>query len=445
MGPVTPEPSAELYADHVRDLRASVEAALAATGFDALVVHSGTPFRYFADDQDAPFRTTPHFAHWTPLGGPHHLLLIQPGQTPRLARVAPEDYWHEQAPLGEPFWRAEFDVLDVQSHAEAWQKLQPRGCVAYIGDALDAARAHGVSDDGLNPSELTARLDWIRSYKTTYEIECLDRAAALAARGHHAARAAFDGGGSELAIHQAYLAAVGCTDQDLPYEAIVGLNEKGATLHYVGKRSNCEGVVLLIDSGARHQGYCSDITRTWTRAGAPAVFQELVEGLDRLQRELCAEVRPGLPYGNLHASAHVKIGDLLHATGVLTVAGEQALQEGLTSAFFPHGLGHFLGIQVHDVAGHQLEPAGGKGEPPAGFPFLRTTRTIEERQVFTIEPGLYFIEMLLREHRAGAHRDRFDWDLIDALSPFGGVRVEDDLAVTADGHRNLTRPHLELG
>lgn len=437
--------TAELYREHVAKLSTAVADALSATGFDALVVQAGTPFRYFADDMDAPFHPTPHFAHWTPLAGPHHLLRVAPGERPRLARVAPEDYWYEQAPLGDPFWAGEYEIVEVPTVEEAWRALAASlsGRWAYVGDAPEAARAHGAADDARNPSALVARLDWNRSYKTAYEIACLEGAAVAAARGHHAARAAFEDGASELAIHQAYVAAVGCVDQDLPYETIIGLDEKGAILHYVGKRAAVSGAVLLIDAGARHLGYCSDVTRTWTRAGAPAAFADLATGMDRLQQELCRAIRPGLAYGDLHERAHVAIGDLLHATGILAVGGEDALAEGLTAPFFPHGLGHFLGIQVHDVAGHQREPAGGRQEPPARFPFLRTTRTIEPDQVFTIEPGLYFIEMLLREHRTGPTRDRFDWALIDALAPYGGVRVEDDVVVTGDGHRNLTRPHLE--
>src|SRR5262245_46031927 len=96
--------STSLYADHVAERQRTVEAALQASGFDALVISSGKPFTYFADDQDAPFRETPHFAHWVPLRGPSHLLLVRPGTKARLVRVAPEDYWYEQAPLGTPFW-----------------------------------------------------------------------------------------------------------------------------------------------------------------------------------------------------------------------------------------------------------------------------------------------------------------------------------------------------
>jgi Xaa-Pro dipeptidase len=189
-------------------------------------------------------------------------------------------------------------------------------------------------------------------------------------------------------------------------------------------------------------GYCSDITRTWTRKECDTRFRHLVKGMDKLQLELCDKVVPGLPYPDLHAAAHVLIGDLLHELGILRVTGEEAFDQGLTSPFFPHGLGHFLGIQVHDVGGRQKEPAGGIVPPPAKSPYLRTTRKIEEQHVFTIEPGCYFIEMLLRPHRNGPKAECFDWKQIDELTEFGGIRIEDNVLVTASGHRNLTRPHI---
>jgi Xaa-Pro dipeptidase len=97
---------------------------------------------------------------------------------------------------------------------------------------------------------------------------------------------------------------------------------------------------------------------------------------------------------------------------------------------------------VHDVAGKQADPAGTPAPPPREHPYLRNTRTIEAGHVFTIEPGLYFIPMLLRRFRSGADTAAFDWARIDALAPFGGVRVEDNVVVTAAGPRNLTREAL---
>ncbi len=432
----------DTYKAHIQTLQKAAERALEATRYDSLVIGSGTPLHYFADDQDAPFHPTPHFARWTPLAGPNHLLHVRPGAKPLLVRVAPEDYWYEQAPLGSPFWASEFELREVPTEEDAWRAIGELGRAAYLGDDGAVARSHGFGDDRVQPPALVSRFDWDRSIKTSWEVACIEEATRLAARGHLAARTAFERGASELETHHVYIAAVGCTDADLPYPTIVCHDEKGAILHYTGKRTKPNGRVLLIDAGASCNGYASDITRTWTGAGCDAVFRDLVRGMDELQRSLCALVRPGLPYLDLHVKAHVMIGDLLQRLGILRLGGEAALQAGVTRPFFPHGLGHFLGIQVHDVAGHQKEPAGGRVPPPAEHPYLRTTRTIEAGQVFTVEPGVYFIEMLLREHRSGPTAKHFDWPLVDRLAPFGGVRIEDNVLVTKDGHQNLTRPHL---
>jgi hypothetical protein len=226
----------------------------------------------------------------------------------------------------------------VPSADEAWDLVSTRGrSTAYVGDAPEQARERGFLASEINPSNLLARLDWDRSYKTPYEVSCTEEAERMAARGHKAARAAFQSGASELEIHHTYVEAVGCTDKELPYETIVCHDEKGAILHYVGKRTQRDGKVLLIDAGARHNGYASDITRTWTTPAADKVFSELVVGMDELQQRLVDQVRPGLPYLDLHLAAHLAIGDLLHRTGVIKLRGEDALAAGVTSPFFPHG------------------------------------------------------------------------------------------------------------
>lgn len=433
---------AAYYPAHVAERQKKAEAALAAAGFDSLVIQAGHPFTYYVDDMDAPFHPTPHFAHWCPLDGPHHLLAIRPNEKPLLVAVKPEDYWYEQTPIGKPFWASQFEIKEVADERSAWKLVAPKGRAAYVGDTPVRAQEHGIAASSCNPQALVAQLDWDRSYKTHYEVECISEAQVIAARGHKAARAAFESGASELEIHQAYVAAAGVVDKDLPYESIIALDQNGAILHYCSKRTQRNGKVLLIDVGAQVHRYASDITRTWTTTKADTLFRELVDGMETLQRKLCAMVRPGLAYLDFHLAAHVAIGDLLFATGILKKNGADALELGLTTPFFPHGLGHFLGIQVHDVAGRQKSPAGGIVPPPREHPYLRTTRTIEEHQVFTVEPGLYFIEMLLRSHRAGPHKDAFDWKTIERLRDHGGIRIEDNVLVTPDGHRNLTRPHV---
>lgn len=434
-----------LFKDHLATRQRTTEEALARTGHSALVISSGAPHTYFADDQDAPFHAVPHFAHWCPLAGPHHVIVAAPGRKPKLIRYAPEDFWYEQAPLkelwdGTPFWADGFDLVEAGSLDAVWQAVGSIPGAAYIGSETDRAETAGLA---VNPSKLTHHLDWLRSTKTPYEIACLEEATRLGALGHKAAKEAFLSGASELEIHQVFVRAVGAVDSDLPYGTIVALNEKGAILHYEGKRPHVrKGAVLLLDAGAKHFGYGSDITRTHAAPHCDERFAALIQGMEKLQQSLCAAVKPGLHYGDFHQSAHERVSGLLKESGILKGSPEEAVAKGWSRPFFPHGLGHHLGIQVHDVAGKQVGPDGEFMAPPAEHPFLRTTRVIEEGQVFTVEPGLYFIPMLLKPLRENGAASAFDWKLIDELTPFGGIRIEDNLVVTQDGSRNLTREKL---
>ena len=433
----------ESYSRHLAVLQERAERALAETGFDRLLIHAGRVHEYFADDQEAPFRPGGHFGHWAPVEGPAHLLEVRPGRRARLLRVTPPDFWYEPPAPAPPFVARSVEVVDLPDADAAWREAGGAPRTAFVGEGGEEAAAHGIDAGSVNPARLVARLDWDRAYKTPYEEETLHEANRIAAEGFRAAKAAFRSGASEMEIHHAYLAGCGTTEDALPYPTIVATDEKASVLHYQRKRDRGQGkpAVLLLDAGAPLRGYGSDITRTWTD-GADPVFASLVAGMERLQQQLCASVRPGAGYLDLHVAAHRGVAELLSEAKVVTVPAEEAFETGLTHPFFPHGLGHFLGIQVHDVGGRLADREGTLKPPPSIYPFLRTTRTIEERMVFTIEPGLYFIPMLLEPLRQGPKAPLLDWPLVDRLIRSGGIRIEDDLSVTADGHRNLTRPHL---
>ena len=125
-----------------------------------------------------------------------------------------------------------------------------------------------------------------------------------------------------------------------------------------------------------------------------------------------------------------------HSVGV---AHPRCGRDGVTGVFFPHGIGHLLGLQVHDVGGRMADPSGAERPRPTGHPYLRMTRDLEPGCVVTIEPGLYFIEMLLAEAHRDERRKLIDWNRVDALRGCGGVRVEDNVVAMPDGPRNLTR------
>ena len=150
-------------------------------------------------------------------------------------------------------------------------------------------------------------------------------------------------------------------------------------------------------------------------------------------------MRAGQSYPELHIHAHHVLAEVLREHGIVRMSAESAVASGVTSAFFPHGLGHPIGLQVHDVAGFQASETGGTIARPQGHPYLRMTRVLEAGMVVTIEPGLYFIDMLLDELRSKPAASEIDWAKVDAFRPYGGIRIEDDVVCTSAAPENLTR------
>ncbi|WP_346948627.1 Xaa-Pro dipeptidase [Dyella sp.] len=429
---------APLYPQHLATVRQHADQALALTGHDHLLIAAGLPPRKFLDDQDYPFIASPHFRHWLPLiDAPGSWIVHTPGQRPRLVFLQPRDYWHvvPQAPSG--YWVEHFDITIVRTAEEAVAQLpgaQTRRAV--IAPAQPALA--GIEPN--NPQDVLDILHWHRSYKTPYELALMREASRIGARAHRAAEQAFRAGASELGIHQAYLAAAGAIDAELPYASIVALNQHGAVLHYThfGRVAPEYHRSFLIDAGASAFGYASDITRTYAGRGEDE-FQALIDSVEAAQLTFAAKVRAEQSYPDLHIHAHHVLAGVLREHGFIRMAAESAVETGVTAAFFPHGLGHPIGLQVHDVAGFQQGERGGSIPRPAGHPYLRMTRTLEPGMVVTIEPGLYFIDMLLDELRDTPVAKDIDWERIELFKPYGGIRIEDDVACTAGEPENLTR------
>ena len=136
---------------------------------------------------------------------------------------------------------------------------------------------------------------------------------------------------------------------------------------------------------------------------------------------------------------HERLGEILRDFKIIDMTVDNMMETNLTFNFLPHGLGHFLGLQTHDVGGFQKNKQGETKAAPEKYPALRLTRKIENQQVFTIEPGLYFIPMLLKELKSSEHNTCVNWSLIDELLPYGGIRIEDNIAVINNQPVNLTR------
>ena len=427
----------ELFRPHLQTVMRRTEKSLDASGFDALVIHAGSPPMQFLDDQDYPFKVNPHFKAWVPIvDNPRCILVFTPGARPKVLFHRPQDYWHKPAALPQASWAAEVDLLAVDEPSRAdghWAKL---GRVAFIGP--DAFTAEAAPED-VNPAELLTRLHFDRAVKTAYELECMRRASDLGVLGHRAALAVFRRRGSEYEAHMQYLEACAQREEEMPYNNIVAYNENCAVLHYQHLERAAPAALrsFLIDAGAQYRGYASDITRTY--AAVPGRFADLVQALDAVQRGLCAEIMAGRDYREVHLSAHRSLGDLMQRIGLTNLPGQAALELGVTGVFFPHGIGHLLGLQVHDVGGVMGDAHGRERARPDGHPYLRLTRMLEPGVVVTVEPGIYFIDSLLARAHADSRRVHIDWGVVEELKPFGGVRIEDNVVATASQPENMTR------
>ncbi|TWI06180.1 Xaa-Pro dipeptidase [Luteimonas cucumeris] len=431
-----------LYADHLTTLKRRADEALARGGFDHLVVPSGTQHYQVFDDRDYPYAVNPQFKAWLPLTRvPNSWLVYTPGERPKVVYHQPFDYWHvvPDAPSG--WWVEHFDIVVIRKPEEALQQLPKNASrCAILGEPQSALGNYGAFKPN-NPEAVINYLEYQRSYKTPYELALMRDAQRRAVRGHRAAERAFRAGASEFGIHLAYCQAVGQDAGELPYNNIVALNEHGAVLHYteLGRLPPKPVRSFLLDAGASCHGYASDITRTYA-ADTASEFQALIDAVDQAQLGMGRKVRDGVDYKQLHIDAHITLAGILKDFGVLKVSPETALETGVSAAFFPHGLGHPIGLQVHDVAGFAESDRGGKIARPPGHPYLRMTRVLEPGMVVTIEPGIYFIDMLLEEVKQKGHADSVDWSRIDAFRPFGGIRIEDEVLCTDGEPENLTRP-----
>ena len=428
---------ADLYPQHLDTLQARAADALARGGFDHLVIPSGTLHYQVFDDRDYPYAVNPQFKAWLPVTkAPGSWLVVTPGARPKLVFLQPHDYWHvvPAAPAG--YWVEHFDIAIIRTPEEALQHLPENAArCAILGEPQSAVGDHSPN----NPQAVVAHLEYHRAFKTPYEVAMMREASRIGVRAHRAAERAFRAGSSEFGIHLAYCQAAGQDANDLPYGNIVCLNEHGAVLHYMDRDRLPPKQLrsFLIDAGASYGGYACDITRTYSAQADD--FAALVDAVDAAQLKMCDAVRAGTDYRQIHLDAHLALAGILKDFGVITVSPEAAVQTGVSSAFFPHGIGHGIGLQVHDVAGFAESDRGGSIAKPDGHPYLRLTRVLDAGMVVTIEPGIYFIDMLLDELKAKGLGNAVDWSRVEEFKPFGGIRIEDDVVCTDGAPVNLTR------
>ncbi len=427
------------YPAHIAQLQQRTKQVLVRENIEGVVIHSGQEIKAFLDDNTYPFRVNPHFKHWLPLlDVPNCWLIVNGEDKPILIYYQPVDFWHKVIPLSESYW-GEFFTIKVLTQASDVDKLLPydKKGFAYIGSHIEVATALGF--EVINPEPLLNYFHYHRAYKTAYEHSCLRQSNVLAVKAHQAAKQAFFSGDTEFNIQNAYLNAIGYSCNETPYGNIVALNKNCSILHYMtlDKEAPQAHQSFLIDAGANFNGYAADITRTY--AFKQGKFAELITRMDQLMLTAVNGLKPGVSYVDLHIATYKEIAQVLAEFDFINVSADTAVESGIVSTFFPHGLGHHLGLQVHDVGGFMADERGTHVNTPEQHPFLRASRVVDAGQVFTIEPGLYFIDSLLQDLKASKHSEQVNWQKIDEMRPFGGIRIEDNIIVHQSHNENMTR------
>ncbi|MBJ89062.1 MAG: Xaa-Pro dipeptidase [Woeseia sp.] len=429
----------ELYPDHLNIIKKRHDLTLERGSAEHLVIFSGTELPVFLDDTYYPFRPNPHFLAWVPIPSTNCYIVYTPGHRPILIYYQEKDYWHLPPANPEGFWTRHFDIRIVNTLEEVEKHLpnDHSDTCSLIGEVSDQKYAFGIKR--INQKDFLNVLHYNRSVKTSYELECMRVASRRAVDGHLAAERAFREGKSEFDIHLNYCRSVGLTENQLPYRNIIALNEHAAILHYQHQSPEKPNIVksFLIDAGAQYNGYASDITRTYAKEQDE--FSDLIARFDILQLELVEAVRSKIDFVELHMLCHYKLAVLIDEIGLAKGSPDMLLETGVTAAFCPHGLGHLLGIQVHDVGGHYSDDNGSISKPPDNHPFLRLTRGLEANQTLTIEPGIYVIDMLIDNLRGSPGYNLINHEMVDWLREYGGIRIEDNVRVLEHGCENLTR------
>lgn len=429
----------EEFPAHIECLQQRTKQALSRKNIEGVVIHSGQEIKAFLDDNTYPFRVNPHFKHWLPLIDiPNCWLIVNGEDKPTLIYYQPIDFWHKITPLDESYW-GEFFNIEILKQASDVDKLLPydKKGFAYIGSHIEVATALGFKV--INPESMLNYFHYHRAYKTTYEQTCLRQSNTLAVKAHQAAKTSFFNGDTEYDIQNAYLNAIGYTNNETPYSNIVALNKNCSILHYMAFEKQAPQIhrSFLIDAGANFNGYAADITRTYSFKRDR--FAELIVRMNQLMLNAVSALKPGVSYVDLHVATYREIAQVLTEFDFINVSADTAVESGIVSTFFPHGLGHHLGLQVHDVGGFMADERGTHISAPEKHPFLRTSRVIEAGQVFTIEPGLYFIDSLLQSLKDSTNSDQVNWQNVDEMRCFGGIRIEDNIIVHQSHNENMTR------
>ncbi|TMS38749.1 hypothetical protein L596_005402 [Steinernema carpocapsae] len=415
--------------------------------------------RYNTDADDLPFRQESYF-FWT--FGVHEsdvygAIELDTGKSvlfpPRLA----DDYFIWEGEVRDTNWfKEKYQVDEVQFRevfvVEDYLKSK-NASILYLLEAenTDSHKVLASAEiDGCNiPSDKTLLYPVIaelRVFKTDMELEVMRYASKIACDSHVDVMKTmksnmYEYQGESVFRHHSYFHG-GC--RHLAYTCIAASGENGSTLHYghanaPNNRFIRDGDMCLFDMGPEYNCYASDVTCSFPVNGKFTEKQKIIyNAVLKANQAVFKASRPGVWWTDMHLLAEKVILKDLTAAGILKGDVEEMVNKRLGAVFQPHGLGHFIGLDVHDVGGYL-----GDAKPRSPLPGLRscrTSRSLKERMVITIEPGCYFIDGLLDKALADPELSKFlVREKLDEFRGFGGVRIEDVVVIWEQGNENLSK------
>ena len=315
----------------------------------------------------------------------------------------------------------------------AWLEQRKGRPLACLGAALP-----GVASDAQLEADLRYGLNHVRRQKDAVELSRMRVAERATRAGFAAVAPLIEPGRSERELQIELEAAFFRDGADfLAFDTIVGSGPNSAVLHFPpSSRRLGEGELVLIDAGAEYRGYASDITRTYPASGRfTPQQQELYEIVAAALVRATERCTAGTEWRDVHRTAALVITEGLVELDLLRGEPESLVERGAQALFFPHGVGHMVGLGIRD-AGEVLR---GREQPDDGSPRLRVDLPLLPGHVVTVEPGIYFVPALLGDaDLRERHRDAVDWERAEAMLGFGGIRVENNVLITEDGNEVLT-------
>lgn len=423
-----------------------------ALGGAAALIAAGaaTPRNYPANT--FAFRASSHFLYFVGLHLEGAFLLLE-GDAATLfvaERPVDDELWHGPTPSISQLERAigcrirSTDELSNVLRARRVATLPAMDAPTRVRQAELLSRPIRIGQlDDEGDAALADAIIALRLRHDDAAIKGLREAADATRAAHVAGMDATRAGVREHAIRGAMEGALIGRGMGTAYQSIV--TTRGEVLHSHSYANELrDGDLLLADVGAETEsGWAGDVTRTWPVSGKYSETQRTIYEIVLAAQRIAIEcVRPGIRYRDVHLAACHAIARGLIDIGILRGDPEELVQDGVHALFFPHGVGHLLGLDVHDMEDLGDRAGYAKGRERSkqfGLSYLRLDRDLEPGMAVTIEPGIYFVPAILNspEHIA-IGRDRVNQSMLERFADVRGIRIEDDVLVTSHGHEVLT-------